>query len=52
MINTSKIKILRDVVMLLHAQIQLLRVNRIDNLLLSGKQQVHTWKRGGIELGS
>jgi len=38
--------------MVLHAQVQLLRVNRIDSLLLSGKQQVQTWKRGGMEPGS
>ena len=37
--------------MSLHAQAKLLKVNRIDILLLSGKQQVQTWKRGGIEPG-
>ena len=35
--------------MSLHAQAKLLRVNRIHILLLSGKQQVQTWKRGRIE---
>ena len=32
--------------MSLHAQAKFLRVNRIDILVLSGKQQVQTWKRG------
>ena len=35
--------------MSLHAQAKFLKVNRIDILLLSGKQQVQTWKRGRIE---
>ena len=35
--------------MSLHAQAKFLKVNRIDILVLSGKQQVQTWKRGRIE---